>query len=103
MDVHLLFFDDCPSWLVADERLRAALDQTGHEDVVVVHELVTTIDEAQRRHFTGSPTILINGVDPFANPGAELALACRVYPSAEGLDGSPSIEQIVQAIGDAAA
>lgn len=101
--MHLLFFDDCPSWLVADERLRAALDRTGHEDIVVVHELVTTIDEAQRRHFTGSPTILINGVDPFAGAGAEPALACRVYPSAEGFDGSPSLDQLVRAIGDAGA
>ena len=102
MDVRLLYFDDCPSWRVAEERLRAALDETGRADVPIKRELVTTIDEARRRHFPGSPTILIDGADPFAGAHDEPALACRVYASDQGLEGSPSVEQLIRAVAEAA-
>ena len=98
MDVRLRFFDGCPGWRVAEERLRTALDETGHHEVTIVRELVTTLDEARERHFVGSPTILINGRDPFASANDEPALACRVYPSPGGFSGSPSIEEFVTAL-----
>jgi hypothetical protein len=44
--------------------------------------------------FTGSPTLLIEGTDPFARPGAPVALACRTYPTPSGLAGAPTIEQL---------
>lgn len=100
MDVRLLYFDDCPSWQVAEERLRTALDMTGHQQVGIARERVTTIDEARRWHFTGSPTIFIDGSDPFAATHDEPALACRVYPSDEGLEGSPSVEQLIRVLTD---
>jgi len=101
MDVRLLYFDDCPSWRVAEERLRTALDATGHPDVPIVRERVTTIDEARQRHFCGSPTILVNGVDPFATAHDEPALACRVYASDQGREGSPSVAQLTHAVAEA--
>src|SRR5437879_5892831 len=56
MNVELLYFDGCPHWRVADERLRAAAHRRGLE---VRHRLVTTAAEAEAAHFRGSPTILI--------------------------------------------
>jgi len=101
MDVRLLYVDDCPSWRTAEERLRVALDATGHQHVPIVYELVTTIDEAREWHFCGSPTILVNGVDPFATAHDEPALACRVYASDQGRGGSPSVAQLTHAVAQA--
>lgn len=48
--------------------------------------------------FTGSPTILINNRDLFAIHGAEPGLACRVYPTPDGLRGVPTVEQLLTAL-----
>jgi len=45
--------------------------------------------EVELLGFTGSPTILIDGVDPFAEPGRPAGLACRMYRTATGLAGTP--------------
>jgi hypothetical protein len=70
MDIALLYFEDCPNWKVADERLTAiaaALD-----DITVTRHLVETAAEAERTRFHGSSSILVDGVDVFAEPGSEV-------------------------------
>ena len=47
----------------------------------------------------GSPTILIDGVDPFVEPGTETSWACRVFVSADGVQGAPSTQQLREAMG----
>ncbi|KQY47989.1 hypothetical protein [Cellulomonas sp. Root137] len=98
MDVLLRYFDGCPNWRLAEQRLRTALDGTGHGDVAIVLERVETSSDAGRVGFTGSPTILLDGVDPFGHPGAPAGLSCRLYPTADGLAGSPSVDQLVEAL-----
>ena len=97
MDVKVLYFDGCPSWRTALERVETA---SSHARVPVrVSTLVVTSDEeADRLGFTGSPTILLNGSDPFAQPGATPALACRLYATPEGMAGSPTVDQLVMAL-----
>jgi hypothetical protein len=51
-----------------------------------------------RLGFTGSPTIWLDGTDPFASPNAVPALACRVYASPDGLAGSPAVDRLVHAL-----
>lgn len=97
MKVQLLYFDDCPSWQVADRRLREALDAVG-ADVEVERVLVETPEEAVARDFHGSPSVLIDGADPFARDGAGVGLACRLYATPAGLQGSPTVEQLVEAL-----
>ncbi|KRE37380.1 hypothetical protein ASG73_06775 [Janibacter sp. Soil728] len=83
MRIDLLVVPDCPNEQPALALLRECLSEMGLSGVGV-H--VTTIDnqaEAERRGFVGSPTILIDGVDPFAVPGAAAALACRMYPGGQ--------------------
>jgi hypothetical protein len=46
----------------------------------------------------GSPTVLIDGEDPFADPDAPVGLACRVYPTADELAGAPSVAQLTAAL-----
>lgn len=94
MQVELLYFDGCPNWTVADGRLREALTSAGHANVAVERHLVETPEEAERVGFTGSPTIRINGSDPFATGSEQVGLACRVYPTPNGLDGAPTVEQL---------
>jgi hypothetical protein len=95
VDITLRYFDGCPNWHLADERLREALAATGRLDVAVEYELVETPEDAERLGFVGSPTLLVDGLDPFAIPGAPVGLACRVYPTPAGLAGSPTVEQFV--------
>jgi hypothetical protein len=89
--VELLYFDDCPNWKTADGRLRALGSERGFE---VERRQVTTPEEAERAGFRGSPTILIDGRDPFATAGDPLGLACRMYQTPEGPTGSPTEGQL---------
>lgn len=91
MDVELLYFEGCPNWKIAAERLDAVAAQ---HDVVVRRRIVDTPEEAEAAQFRGSPTILIDGVDPFATGEEPFGLACRLYQTPEGPAGCPSIEQI---------
>jgi hypothetical protein len=78
VEVRLLYFDDCPNWHHAQARLREALADL-EPPVQVRYELVRTPEDAERAGFRGSPTILINGRDPFAAPEDPVGLACRIY------------------------
>jgi len=91
--VTLQFFDGCPSWQTARERLVEAARQTG-VNLDVRLEQVETLEDAERLGFTGSPTLLVDGTDMFPSSGAPAALACRVYRTPAGLAGSPATEQL---------
>jgi hypothetical protein len=97
MDITLLYFDDCPNWKVADERL--AVIAAERPDVVVTRRRVETVEQAERLGFHGSPSILVDGIDVFADPGAGVGLSCRVYRTPQGLAGAPTIEQLRTALG----
>ncbi|MFA5564687.1 MAG: thioredoxin family protein [Acidimicrobiia bacterium] len=97
MKIELLYFDDCPNWKVAAERLA---DVAGDRGLTVERRLVTTPEEAEAARFRGSPTILVDGEDPFASGDEPFGLACRVYQTLDGLAGSPTTEQL-EAILDA--
>ncbi|MBA3575625.1 MAG: thioredoxin family protein [Pseudonocardiales bacterium] len=99
MDIALLYFGGCPTWKVADERLRAiAADRP---DITVRRHRVDTVEEADRVGFHGSPSILVDGVDVFAGAGAGVGLSCRLYQTPDGPAGAPSIDQLRAVIPDA--
>ena len=51
----------------------------------------------------GSPTILVDGTDPFAAPGEPASVSCRLYRDDNGqVESAPSASQLRQAIGAAA-
>jgi hypothetical protein len=93
--VSLLYFDGCPNWQLADERLREALAHAGRTGVSVEHRRVATAEEAVAIGFRGSPTVLVDGRDPFAEPDSPIGLSCRVYRSGNGLAGSPTVAQLL--------
>jgi hypothetical protein len=98
MEVRLLYFDGCPNWTVAEERLRSALVSLGHGDVPIQRIQVETDEDAERLAFFGSPTILVDGRDPFASGTERPALACRGFTTPDGRAGSPTVAQLVEVL-----
>ena len=96
MDITLLYFDDCPNWKIVDERL--AVIAADRPDLTVSHHLVETLEEAERVGFHGSPSILVDGVDVFAEPDAGVGMSCRVFHTPAGLAGAPTVEQLRTAL-----
>lgn len=96
MKLELLYFAECPNWGIAAERLDAVASRRG---LVVERRIVTTAEDAQEAGCRGSPTILVDGRDPFATGDEPFGLACRVYATPDGPAGSPTIEQLAAAIG----
>ena len=91
MEVKVLYFDGCPHWRTAADRLAALQHELGFE---LTSQRVDTPEEAELVGFRGSPTIQVDGVDPFAPGDAPTGFACRVYTTPEGRAGSPTIEQL---------
>lgn len=93
-EIAFQYFDGCPNWQTTHERLEEAIESL---DLTVTMQLVETAEEAAEVGFRGSPSVLIDGVDPFAAPDTPAAgtLACRVYQTE---DGSPTVEQLREAL-----
>lgn len=88
--VTVRYFAGCPNWSDAVALVRAVLDDSGLEDMPIELEPVETPQDAERLGFIGSPTILVDGHDPFDPGDAPVGLACRVYRTSVGLRGIPS-------------
>ena len=96
MDIDLLTVPGCPNRGTARSRIGAALARIGATAAVRERE-VSTSEEAVRLGMNGSPTILVDGRDPFEGSGP--SLSCRLYRTAEGLRGSPTVDQLVEVLG----
>lgn len=97
MDVTLQYFDGCPNWLLAAARLREAL-ASGRADHRISHQKIETPEQADEARFRGSPTILVDGRDPFADADAPVGLSCRIYQTETGPDGAPSVAQLAMVL-----
>jgi hypothetical protein len=97
MKIEVLYFEDCPNYLPAVDRLRTVLRQEGLPAEVSQIE-VRDASAAKAWKFFGSPTIRINGLDIDAESRAvtETGFACRRYPG-----GLPSEEMIRAALREA--
>jgi hypothetical protein len=92
MKITIRYVQGCPNVGEAERRIREAAGLLDAE-VTIDRELVASVEEAQRSGFGGSPTILVDGDDPFGLPSLP-GLSCRLYPTETGLDGAPSISQL---------
>ena len=85
MEIELLYFEGCAHWIEARKLLSRVLrERVLPDDVTLV--TVDSNEEAQRKHFIGSPSIRVNGTD--VEPGAPddgFNLECRLY----WIDGKP--------------
>ncbi len=96
--ISIQFLPGCPNRQLAEDRVREALDRLSGRRPAVVLEEIADEEQALRVGFHGSPTVLVDGVDPFAGPDAEVAFSCRVYLTPSGADGAPSVDQLYEAV-----
>ena len=102
MELTLLTIPDCPNAAGFEERLALAL--AGLPDSVVQRRELASEWEAAQAGMHGSPTLLINGTDPFAAPGQAPGLACRIYRDTAGRPaGAPTVEALRRALEQASA
>ncbi|SRR6266851_4317929 len=123
MQIKILYFSGCPNWQTALARVRAVLAELGRTDVAVQVEDVHQAS-ALSSEWGGSPTLLLDGRDPFAAadepppmwkgrrfgpPSADLRIdggghrvlaqdACRIYLTQAGFEGAPSLDQLRTAL-----
>jgi hypothetical protein len=98
LQITLQYFDSCPNWETAAAHLSTLIDEG--LDATIGYVLINTYEAAVAYGFRGSPTVLVDGVDPFADSEAPIGLACRVYRTEDGYAGSPSLPQLRQAFAE---
>jgi hypothetical protein len=96
IELTVLSVPGCPNVALLEQRLAEAL---AGRPAVRVRLVIASADEAARYGMCGSPTLLVNGHDPFAVPGTVPALTCRIYPGDGGrLEGAPTEEALRRAL-----
>ena len=100
--IDILYFDSCPGWRAAEQRVRQVLIQAGLDGAVAVRLVpVETEEDAQAHRFLGSPTVRVDGddIDPAAAQCTAFGLQCRLYDSKGRLGGLPPTNLIRSALG----
>ncbi|MGC4940014.1 alkylmercury lyase family protein [Kribbella sp. DT2] len=95
MNLEILHVPDCPNLAPMLQRLAEVTD------LPVTTRLIETDADAARYGMAGSPTLLIDGTDPFAadNGGCGCGVSCRLYRDETGrIVPAPSIDQLRAAI-----
>jgi hypothetical protein len=85
MHLTVLAVPECPNAPVLEARLADVVD--GRAGVSVSLEVISDEAAAARWRMHGSPTLLINGADPFAEPGQAPSMSCRLYRDDDGKTG----------------
>lgn len=97
MELVVLAVPDCPNAAILEKRLAEALE--GRQPISVSRKVVDSEEQAARWGMHGSPTLLLDQVDPFAGPGVQASLACRIYRGEDGQAvGVPSVAALRQAL-----
>lgn len=99
MEIELLYVRDCPNREIARRVVDLALAQTQLHATVRERE-VHSPEEAQRLGMRGSPTILVDGDDPFVAGPDPAGMACRLYPDDAELGGAPTLRRLVEVLGE---
>jgi len=94
MKLEVLHVPDCPNLPPLLERLGEATDRP------VTTRVIESDEQAAEFGMNGSPTLLIDGADPFtATDGCACGVSCRLYRDPDGrIVPAPSVEQLRAAI-----
>lgn len=91
MVITVLGVPDCPNVRLLTQRI--ALAGAGLP-ITVRNVVVEDEATAAQGKMTGSPTMLIEGVDPFAD-GSAASISCRLYRDATGgVSGAPAVADL---------
>lgn len=96
MQIRVVYFEGCPH---ADEARRRLVEVLGADGAVEMR-CVADAAEAEREQLHGSPTILIDGIDPFIPQGVApmASWSCRLFDTESGPAGVPSLAQLRTAL-----
>ncbi|MHA4854559.1 alkylmercury lyase [Rhodococcus sp. MSC1_016] len=98
MKLEILHVPHCPHVAVLESRLRQAIAGQSVQ-LEITRRVIGDPGQAAAAGMTGSPTLLVDGRDPFASPEQVPSLSCRLYPSGTGrLDGAPSVAALRTAL-----
>ena len=89
MIVRVLFQPDCPGVELMTDRIAAAARGLVDVEVEVVERSFVELAV-----LGGSPTVLIDGVDPFPAADRGREAHCRLYRTPAGIEGAPSIDDL---------
>ena len=92
MKLSILAVPDCPNAPLLRDRITRAL--AGQPATEITWHEVTDGEQAECLGMHGSPTLLIDGIDPFALPGQLTSLSCRLYRDLGTVSGAPSTDQL---------
>jgi hypothetical protein len=96
--VSFLYYEDCPSYDLALERLREVMAEEGNPGEVEVIK-VETEEQARELRFVGSPTIRVDGQDIDPPSDSRYALTCRAYRlEGDRISPLPSKDMIRRAV-----
>lgn len=98
MRIEVLTVADCPNRTHVIARLHEALHQIDAEAVDIEERVIDTPAAAASAGMHGSPTVLVNGQDPFADDTTVASLSCRLYPTPTGFDGAPSVDALADVL-----
>jgi hypothetical protein len=100
MHIEILHVPDCPHLRLARSRVSIALERIG--TAASVDEIcVTSPKVADELGMHGSPTITIDGSDPFDHGQGEGSMSCRLYRAEGRIDGAPGVAELIEVIGRA--
>ncbi|MGW6196954.1 alkylmercury lyase family protein [Kribbella sp. NPDC055110] len=96
MRLEVLHVPDCPNLAPLLERVAQVTD------LPVTTRVIESDAAAARYGMAGSPTLLVDGVDPFAEAGeCGCGVSCRLYRDEDGwIVPAPSVAQLRDALGD---
>jgi hypothetical protein len=97
MELPVLAVPGCPNARMLEQRLAGLL--AARPEVTVTRRVIADAAEAARWGMRGSPTLLVDGRDPFAGSGSGAVVACRLYRDEQGrLDGAPTVSALRDAL-----
>src|SRR6266851_4989623 len=99
MRIEVLYFEGCPNYEPAVERVQQVLKEEAISAEVSEINL-SDASTAQELGFLGSPSVRVDGLDvePAARSVREYGMMCRTYTVDGRREGSPSREMLRQAI-----
>ncbi|CAN5881674.1 hypothetical protein BH23ACT12_BH23ACT12_06400 [soil metagenome] len=97
MEMVVLYLEGCPNRELAESRAQLAFERVGASGKVRSKRIESAAD-AKLLGFRGSPTLLLDVVDVFAEESSPYGVACRLYRNENGLEGSPSLDDLMRAI-----
>lgn len=96
--LQILHVSDCPNVALLEARLAEVIG--GRSDIEITRQEIGTPEEAAAAGMTGSPTLLIDGGDPFPATGQQPSVSCRLYRDSAGrVEAAPTLADLRSVLG----